>query len=325
MKQGLLSLTKDQPEYIDGAAFVETISMTVDEWISVPDCPVQRNTERRAATASHLLTPNVTHAHVDMAVLPNGARHKLEGHTRAHLWKLGLAPRPRMLKVNVYACQTVKVVEELYDTFNSSLTSKDQRDKIHGAFGRHGFEPTSELFRGERVAVALRLATRFLKDIPAKSAESLKVGECVDLLIDEIKILDAIMPRTKRFTQGVIASALISLARYGKREEVIQFWSRFSENDGRKTSVGMDAVQALEERLQNTNINGAKGRELVVGICLSALSSYLTGFIYKKGQGGGVKALKLDSVTEYGSIAMKAKATREAVRNDMLEFRLAAA
>ncbi len=61
--------------------------MLVEDWIKVTPNPIQRDTEKHAAKAKHLLTPHPTHSVVHAAELPNGKLIKLDGHTRALIWK----------------------------------------------------------------------------------------------------------------------------------------------------------------------------------------------------------------------------------------------
>ena len=76
-----------------------TIRMSVDEWIKVKANPRQRDTEKHAAKAKHLLTPSPDHAHVSAARLPNETLVKLDGHTRALLWKRGTVPALRIYQL----------------------------------------------------------------------------------------------------------------------------------------------------------------------------------------------------------------------------------
>ena len=87
------------------------ITMKIEEWIHVPDNPVQRNTEEHARRARHLFNPSPTHAVAAMAELPDGQRFKLDGHTRAYLWARGDVAPPPVMYIDLYECETQGEVE----------------------------------------------------------------------------------------------------------------------------------------------------------------------------------------------------------------------
>jgi len=122
-----------------GIVYAGTMTMTIDDWIAVPDNPVQRDTERHARKATHLHALHPTHQVVEMARLPNGEQYKVDAHSRAYLWDGRLAgegirpERPRLLTVNVWACQSLADVKRHYDTCDSKAAVVTLPDKLHGA------------------------------------------------------------------------------------------------------------------------------------------------------------------------------------------------
>ncbi len=82
---------------------IGVITMSTTDWIAVPDNPIQRNTQERAKRANHLVVFEPVHAEVSMAMLPDGSRFKIDGHTRAHKWASGdVKNAPRQVEVKVY-------------------------------------------------------------------------------------------------------------------------------------------------------------------------------------------------------------------------------
>src|SRR4029077_6653573 len=83
----------------------QNIEMSVADWIQVAPNPRQRDTEKHARKAKHLMTPQPTHRRVSMAMTPDGRKWKLDGHTRALLWSRNQVERPESLNVSVFTVQ----------------------------------------------------------------------------------------------------------------------------------------------------------------------------------------------------------------------------
>lgn len=105
--------------------------MSVDEWIEVTDCPVQRDTKRHAEKAKkkHLKTKSRTQSLVSAAKL-NNQLIKVDGHTRAFCWKNNWLGRPLKdcLDVAVYPCETLEEVIALYHSFDTQSQGKDSKE-----------------------------------------------------------------------------------------------------------------------------------------------------------------------------------------------------
>ena len=84
-------------------------TMLPEEWFTVPDCPIQRDTKRHAdkASKSHLKQQSSAQWIVHMATLPDGRCFKVDGHTRSLLWEEGRLPVPEFLHVMVHPCQSL--------------------------------------------------------------------------------------------------------------------------------------------------------------------------------------------------------------------------
>lgn len=257
--------------------------MTVKDWIAVKDNPIQRDTERHAAKAKHLLTPLPTHNIVFMARLPNGEQYKLDGHTRALMWQRGQIPSPVILDVNVIECKDKAQIEELYKTFDSREALETMRDKVSGAFHRYGFEPQSGLLVGGSLTSALRIAYSILCGTGASgganSATNRKEGTVgmkvakadVYTMINEfsyeLSALDGFGLGSGQASAGIVASFLVSYRKHGHK--VTPFWTGIFANAGSKIEGQMDAIQALSELIIARR--GRYGGSAAVDICSRAL------------------------------------------------------
>lgn len=233
--------------------------MTVKDWIEVEDNPIQRDTERHAAKAKHLLTPLPTHAFVFAARLPNGKMIKLDGHTRALMWKRGQIPSPLILDVGIIEVKDKAAAEELYKTFDSRDALETMRDKVSGAFHRYGFEPQSGLLSGGNLTYALRMASAVLSGAAVSTAASgggnrsekekkVKKADVYEMISEfsyELHALDGFGLGQGQASAGIVAAFLVSYRKYGHK--ITPFWTAVFGNAGTKMDGEMDAIQAVCE------------------------------------------------------------------------------
>lgn len=113
---------------------IKTVTMDIDEFIKIPANPIQRDTKLHADSAvkHHLASKAVTHAKVSIAKGKDGT-WKLDGHTRAYLWKEGELRAPRTLSVDIYPVESKAEVIELYKQFDNSNAAESIPDKVSGA------------------------------------------------------------------------------------------------------------------------------------------------------------------------------------------------
>ena len=135
--------------------YVKRISMTPQDWAEVSNNPRQRNTEDHARRAKHLLAYSPEHPIVKMAVLPDGRRFKLDGHTRSYLWSTGVVEAPKWVMVDVFRCRTLKDVEMLYEHYDNRLAAENARDVLAGAARKLGLEFNTTLMRQGKYGRAL--------------------------------------------------------------------------------------------------------------------------------------------------------------------------
>lgn len=250
------------------AAIPSYRNMSVKDWIDVESNPIQRDTERHAVRAHHLKTPHPTHAFVFAAELPSGKLVKLDGHTRALLWKRKEVDAPSILRVGVIGVKDRAEAEQLYKDFDSRDALETMKDKVSGAFNRHNFEPKSGLLQGGYIVQALRLAYGILIGGTVKTfaaggrnnrvdnssdrrtdKQIATAGADIYTMIDEfsyeLHALDAFGLGAGQITAGIMGAFLISYRRYGHR--VTPFWQGVFGDKGSKISGEMDGIQAVTE------------------------------------------------------------------------------
>ena len=258
--------------------------MTIEQWIGVTDCSIQRDTVAHAKKArnKHLKVSSITHARVAAARLPNGKLVKLDGHTRAALWNDGSLERPDCgLFVDVYKCQTNADVERLYKEFDNTSATETAGDKLYGAYRGHGFTPVSRLIIGGSVSTALKLCLSSSDDIP--------IYDRVTPFIGALRIIDQAMLNNRPFPAGVLSALIITVMRDG--DDALEFWRAYSNNEGCKQSGKRDAVQALTEIVleRRSKANLSCARTLIRDLAGKSVSAYQA---FQKGRwySGGVKS-----------------------------------
>lgn len=222
------------------------LRMTYEEWDSVHDNPIQRDTERHAGLAQkkHLAESNISQSIVSAAQLPSGDLVKLDGHTRSYLWSLGKLEKPSsFLTVNVFKVESIDEAIKLYKTFDNASAAEDSVDRLQGAFRLVGFYPRSESLRKGGITGALKI----ISDLTQK-ASKFEIYETIPVWIESIKKLDQVAGSFQVWTVPIIAAALITHKIYG--DDVLDFWSAYSKNLGSKSGSIRCPVQALRELIE---------------------------------------------------------------------------
>lgn len=268
-----------------------TKKMLTEDWVKVPPNPIQRDTEKHASKAKHLHTQHPTHSVVHAAELPNGKLIKLDGHTRALLWKRKEIPVPMQVTVVIYPAKDIAEVEQLYKDFDSKDALESQRDKVYGAFNRHNFEAQSPLLQSGGVTYALRIAYGVLlggnvksssganatKDRPESvrsKANKIDVYGMIDEFSYELHALDGFGLAQGEVSSGIMAAFVISYRRHGHK--ITPFWTGVFGGKGSKIDGQMDAIQAtLELVLSRKGSYGAKAATDIAARALKAVEAWL--------------------------------------------------
>ena len=263
----------------DGIGPCHVITIPPETWINMPDNPKQRNTEAHAKRVlkGSLKVPKGMHSYVEAAQLPDVSYFKVDGHTRAYIWRNGIHPTPTQIKMRVYQVRDAKSACNLYNYFDNIDSSKTAIDKLSGALRRAGIVPKASLISttGAPSALVILEAGKSYK-LPTYSG----LDEVVVLWKKELIAIDdreysrnkkrSVSAGGKRLVTAPILAAMLATYRvYG--EECFLFWNRYYEEKGLKTLEGMDGVFALDQLMSNisgANIGGLNNR---VGITQRAL------------------------------------------------------
>lgn len=225
---------------------MSVLKMTVADWLKVEDNPIQRDTERHAARAKHLLKPLPVHAIVWAGKLPSGALIKLDGHTRAYMWGHNMVDAPKQIEVHLIDVKDRAEAASLYKTFDSKDALETTQDKISGALRGLNFKPQSALIASGNYSTSLRLAWSavygYSRDTRAKD-----IYEEVNEFAVEVLALDDFLLRKGQLSSPAMAAFFISVRKYS--DKILPFWKAVIANGGTKSRGRMDGVQAAMEIL----------------------------------------------------------------------------
>lgn len=249
--------------------------MSVDEWIATPANPIQRDTERHAAKAKHLLKPLPVHAIVWAAELPTGKLVKLDGHTRALLWERNQVARPKTVEVHIMSVKDMEEAAELYKTFDSRDALETTPDKISGALRGMGYVPVSSLVASGAIAYAMRLAWVGVYGF-AVDKRARDIYQAINEFAAELIALDELEFRKGEASTGIMAAILLSYRKHG--DKVLPFWRAVKEKAGTKSGGQMDAVQGLLEMVLSKKSKwGGQQAYDTLGRALASVEKWMEG------------------------------------------------
>ena len=290
----------------NGYRWAGILTMTPDQWHLVRNNPRQRDTEKHAKKAKHLLTLREDHREVMAGRLPTGELVKIDGHTRDYMWHRNAPIGPRELIVRVYDCVDINAAMELYSTVDNPAAVEGATDQVYGALREMGVHFTSPLLARAQFINALRQVTNDAYG----PKHGMDVNSIVKEWLPELKLFDLCNPCKAAFVSPTVHAALMTFRVHG--ESALSFWEAYANGKGELTGGYMDAVQALASRLtalrSKTRLgSGAVHRE-IVATCLGAYENRYKGLRYKA-QHRGSSAMKPSFLALSRWIAMVASAS----------------
>jgi hypothetical protein len=249
-----------------------TKTMTLAQWLAVPDAPVQRDTERHWRKAKTYLTKlREAHYTVHMAVTEEGNQYKLDGHTRAYGWAHKLTETvPDYVTVIIHYVKDEEAVIEEYYTFDNSGQVKDASDQLFSAFKQFGIDYNSSFFKGCKGIVASMKEALWeagkLYEIPGAPANLRRasVATCVQFFQEQLRALDSIDPTWARFSGPPTAAFLMAHFKYtelGKHvDDVVEFFRLHQNDAGVKNGKTHDAVYEVTKIMAKKGGGGAAHR-----------------------------------------------------------------
>jgi len=283
---------------------IETVEMPLAEWNDIPRNPRQRDEMVRIEKnrACHLLEYDPKHREVALALLPDGSRYKVDGHTRTAVWAHGLADAPSTLMVDVYACSDISAAQQLYDRFDNTTAAESGTDRVTGAYRQAGISPQSPILKSGEISTAIRQLYHYVtRTSQKKETKNTAINEGVLMFAREIELLDKVQPTRSLFPTGIIMGALITLR--AEPDTAVEFWSQYAADSGSKSDGRMDSVQALHERRMQDRQKGNSVKDAnLMASAVAAVSGYAKGATYTVKY--GVTAKSKDMMRKFADMAM---------------------
>lgn len=280
---------------------------TID-WIAIPDNPQQRDVKVRIAKgrATHLYRLDPAHRKVVVALLPFGKMVKVEGHTRAFIWKNGMLQHsevPDTVVVEYWKCKDLQAAKDLYDKFDNPVTEENGSDRVNGAANDAGINFESTIMKDGEYSTALRelWSYIFAKKIKRDEKQTV-ISRAFTLFKRELVLLDTIISSRKKFPQSVMMAAILTLR---ADPTSIVFWKKYADGHAYKFEGERDAVAIFEDRLTDLlrKSNYVKQRE-IMGNAAAAVDAYHRNETYAA---RGYQALNAEKLRQYAVKAFGGK------------------
>jgi hypothetical protein len=252
-----------------------TIEMSVDQWINVPDNPRQRDTEKRAkyAVNHHLKESSPQHRFVYAATMNGKILCKVDGHTRALLWKnnkLSRSPDGKVT-VNLVPVKSMQEAKDEYDKVDSKKATKSSSDTVFSATRENAFTLESSLLRscGFKHQLSLIESDELMEDPYAL----LKKWKPFLLDLDSLRL---------SATHKVLVGFMLVAIRRDGLATATEFLVNLDKGLGLKDSKGYDGVLALQSYLDSRKVRGYGDLREILKKAWTAYNLFLRGGKVKK-------------------------------------------
>lgn len=255
--------------------------MTVAWFQKLPDHPRQRNTEKHARRArkKHLSTPFATQSVVSV-VRYKGTWYKVDGHTRALLWKGTTLKAPHRVTAMRYECDTRGEFNQLYIAHNNKNAAESNSDLAYGRLRELGMidiKPTlaSQAANVSRLIFRLQTGTESFPD-------GMHFEAMMTWLPQYRHFNTGVINKKRRKTHSAFTIAeFITHRKYGPAKSDA-FWDKFHAQEGNRLEGESDAVDALmrvhdRRKLHGISQRGSRGASNTITLIGLALR-YFEGF-----------------------------------------------
>lgn len=205
----------------------------------------------RSETVRHLRELKPEHCEVAMAITKSGQLYKIDGHTRALMWKNGRLERPDNLLVRVFSALDKEEVKRIYDSFDSARAAKGGLDQVQSGMAEHNIVLQTPWLQKGQFPSILNLAAKSL------GMGKLKLIEKVGAFKKELELFDSLTPTKSKFVVGIAAGTLIALRKHGAA--ALPFFENYEAGAGVFHHGKFDPVYGLKATLKEQRDAGNMG------------------------------------------------------------------
>lgn len=213
----------------------QNVMVPLSVWTQMHNHPRQRDTKSHAR-AKHFLEANqMVGAQKERfrtvkAAYFEGAFYKVDGHTRTYLWgeenpRIPL-PSDGMVRIELYHVQTREELNGLYKMEDAASAAERHFQQYYGALREAGMELQSKRMKKGYISGAVALAIRGMPSSrQPRQMPLLDPYKAITVIGEELAMLDTLDMKPNLFHSGVLAAALLSVA---KDPKVLEFWDNFN-------------------------------------------------------------------------------------------------
>lgn len=285
----------------DGVSF--SIHVTINEWYTIPPCPIQRNTEEHyKERAEDFFVVTTSQKEVIISVQEDGDVYVLDAHTRTYGWKNKLIPEseiPDVLNCSVRCVKDLAATKREYETIDSQKQGKDGNDQLFSACRANNFIPIKGGFvhKARGLVDAMRTAFKTLaayeqvnKSMLRRATETPnlkktcppKLVECVRRFKAALQALDRLNPGYEKFKGAVAQAMLLAYVKYVEigfddatdEAKLLEFFTKYRDGLASSKDGKFDAVYNFDQIRKEAG-GGAGNRKEKLPRLLGAIERYI--------------------------------------------------
>jgi hypothetical protein len=277
--------------------WMNTITMTVEEWAKIPDNPRQRDTIAHAAKAmkKHLGSYSPAQRFVSASVVGGRVVCKLDGHTRSHLWTSGKLERPKDNTVIVQLIEAASIEEaaEHYTHYDNQYAAENANDRLCGATKENSLVLQSPLFK-KAFSSALAIASRISKGQAPHTSSTPPIYDLVKEWREELVVMDSFGLPASKLTYPSVGVCLSILRKQPQASALLcQFMFEASTDGGSSIEGNKTGSKLLYDYTVDIKRGGLTGNRTTYNREV-AEKTYNAWVVFK--EGGTRRAIKGTSI-----------------------------
>jgi hypothetical protein len=256
-----------EKERINFDSTVKREDIVIDEFLLIPEVPMQRDTETRAYTKkTRKMLEKLLSVHLEVSLIElikdctfygkkykKGSRFIVNGNTRRFYWLNGMSDKiPEKVYSKIYLVQDMEEAKAIYNTYDSPDATEKTQEKFYGILsGVYGYQPVSTKVTKGVILTALGYACKLLNNQKFVDVESRPKAEVLPIIIgeyiEEIKMFDRLVQKDGQWDSALTCAALMILKKYGNHPRAIEFLQRIESRKKNTEQAERDGATHVSE------------------------------------------------------------------------------